>query len=171
MWRGLAHGEVERCTIPSRSSCSNSALAALLAMGGPFVEMKCSTPCDEGGSTLDALATLWKLVQDDAAQGPRRQGDKPGPRWGLVSGDGGHSPGRLAALAATRLRGGGWIRDVNLLCGGTPDRCGSGHRRGLGWFGLAAHAGYSRQLNLHHTVKYSCAIYLYSSSPHQEVKI
>jgi hypothetical protein len=26
-------------------------------MGGPLVEMKCSTPCDEGGSTLDALAT------------------------------------------------------------------------------------------------------------------
>ena len=26
-------------------------------MGGPFVEMKCSTPCDEGGSTLDSLAT------------------------------------------------------------------------------------------------------------------
>ncbi len=27
------------------------------AMGVPLVEMKCSTPCDEGGSTLDALAT------------------------------------------------------------------------------------------------------------------
>jgi hypothetical protein len=28
MCRGLAHGEVERCMIPSLSSCSNSALAA-----------------------------------------------------------------------------------------------------------------------------------------------
>jgi hypothetical protein len=78
-------------------------------MVGPFVEMKCSTPCDEGGSTLDALAT-----SGNSAQETRRQGDKAGPRWGLVSGDGGLSPGGLAALAATRQRGGGWIRNVYL---------------------------------------------------------
>ena len=78
-------------------------------MGGPFVEMKCSTPCDEGGSTLDALA---KLVQDDAAQGAGQQGDEPGPRRGLVSGDGGHSPGGLAALAATDWEAG----SVSITC-------------------------------------------------------
>jgi hypothetical protein len=37
-----------------------------------------------------------------------------GRAGGWVSGNGGHSPGGLAALAATRLRGGVWICDVHL---------------------------------------------------------
>jgi hypothetical protein len=78
------------------------------------MEMKCSTPCDEGSSTLDALATSGNSSRMTLPKEPGGKAINLGRAGGLVSGNGGHSPGGLAALAATRLRGGGWIRDVNL---------------------------------------------------------
>ncbi len=83
-------------------------------MGGPFVEMKCSTPCDEGNSTLDALATSGNSSRMTLPKDPGGRAINLGRAGRLVSGDGGHSPGGLAALAATRLRGRGWIRNVYL---------------------------------------------------------
>ncbi len=103
------------------------------------------TPMWRGRQHLGRVGDLQELVQDGAAQGSRRQGDKPGMPRGLVSGNRGHSPVGLAALATTKLRDRGRPLNVHLCLGGTPGRCGSSHRRGVRWFGLAAHAGYCRQ--------------------------
>ncbi len=70
-------------------------------MGGPFVEMKCSTPCDEGGSTLDALATSGNSSRMTLPKEPGGKAINQGP-------------GGLATLAATRLGGGFGIRSVHL---------------------------------------------------------
>ncbi len=77
-------------------------------MGCPFVKMKCSTPFDEGGSTLDALATSGNSSRMTLPK-------EPGGRAINLGRAGGWSAATaVTALAATRLRGGDWIRNVNL---------------------------------------------------------
>ncbi len=83
-------------------------------MGGPFMEMKCSTPCDEGGSTLDALATSGNSSRMTLPKEPGGKAMNLGRAGGWSAATGGHSPGGLAALAATRLGGGYSIHGVHL---------------------------------------------------------
>ncbi len=77
-----------------RRSFLASSRRNLLAMGGPLVEMKCSTPCDEGGSTLDALATSGNSSRMTL---PKDQGGKA---MNL-----GRAGGWSAATAVTALAG------------------------------------------------------------------
>jgi hypothetical protein len=102
--------------MPSCSICSNSSLAVwsfsassrrnLLAIGGPLVEMKCSTLFEEGGKTLADLATSGNSSRMIPSMDPGSKAIKRGQL-----GDGGHSPAGRANLAATS-----WRKWCLLLC-------------------------------------------------------
>ncbi len=86
-------------------------------MGGPLVDMKCSTPCDEGGSTLDSLATSGNSSRMTLPKDPG------GKAMNL-----GRAGGWSAATAVTALAAGG----ASAVAVGRPEKENRGKKPGSG---------------------------------------